>query len=340
MSTETSPLLRVRGLEVSYGTGVRQMTAVRGVDLDVRAGEVVALVGESGSGKSSAARGILQLTRPSSGTVELGGQELTTLNGRALREARRGVQMIFQDPYSSLDPSMTVGEAIAEPLMVHTKDRSAERRRKVLDMLDRVGLNARHIDRYPHEFSGGQRQRVAIARALILHPGLLVADEAVSALDVSSQNQVLALLSNLIRELDLACLFITHDLAVVRSIADRVAVMYLGTLVEQGPTEELFARPQHPYTAALLSAALVADPVIQRQRTRIRLTGELPDPRNPPAGCAFSTRCPHVREECQQPPALRPLGVGMVACHRSEELGADLAAVGLRSPSLIDTPEH
>ncbi|MDF1604666.1 oligopeptide/dipeptide ABC transporter ATP-binding protein [Nocardioides sp. YIM 152315] len=331
-----TPLLRVRGLEVSYRVGVRRhMAAVRGIDLDVRAGEVVALVGESGSGKSSAARGILQLTRPSAGTVELSGQELTAIRGRELRRARRDAQMVFQDPYSSLDPSMTIGEAIAEPLVVHTRDRGDERRRKVVEMLERVGLHAHHADRYPHEFSGGQRQRIAIARALVLRPRLLVADESVSALDVSSQNQVLSLLSELIADLGLACLFITHDLAVVRSVADRVAVMYLGTLVEQAPTEELFAAPRHPYTAALLSAALVADPRIQRTRERIRLSGELPDPRHPPTGCAFAGRCPYAAEVCGDVPALRALDDGRaVACHRAEEVVVELGASALRTTTI------
>ncbi len=246
--------------------------------------------------------------------------DLVRLRGKALRRVRRDIQMVFQDPFSSLDPSMAVADIIGEPLVVHTDQGRRERRRTAVEMLEMVGLRAEHADRYPHEFSGGQRQRIAIARALVLRPKVIVADEAVSALDVSSQNQVLALLEELIAELGVACLFITHDLAVVRQIADRVAVMYLGTLVEQGGTDELFGSPQHPYTRALLSAAPVADPVVQRSRTRIRLSGELPDPMNPPTGCVFSSRCPDAIELChEQVPQTRTSRAGTTAaCHLVE----------------------
>lgn len=328
--SETIPLLQVRDLHVGHPVGRRILPAVRGIDLDVSAGEVVALVGESGSGKSSAVRGITQLIRPEPGSVVLDGVELVGLRGKSLRRARRDIQMVFQDPYSSLDPAMSVVDIIGEPLVVHTDQRRRQRRQSAIEMLEMVGLRAEHADRYPHEFSGGQRQRIAIARALVLRPRMLVADEAVSALDVSSQNQVLALLQELIAELGVACLFITHDLAVVRTIADRVAVMYLGTLVEQGTTEELFSAPQHPYTKALLSSAPVADPVVQRNRNRIRLTGELPDPMNPPTGCVFSSRCPEAVDLChQEPPALRsPTSTSSVACHLVEPRtpGLELAA--------------
>jgi len=316
----SEPLLQVRDLHVSHRIGRRALPAVRGIDLDVAPGEVVALVGESGSGKSSAVRGITQLIRPDRGSVLLDGVDLVGLRGKALRRARRDIQMVFQDPYSSLDPSMSVAEVIGEPLIVHTDQGRAERRRTAVEMLEMVGLRAEHADRYPHEFSGGQRQRIAIARALVLRPKLVVADEAVSALDVSSQNQVLALLQELIAELGVACLFITHDLAVVRQIADRVAVMYLGTLVEQDDTASLFEAPQHPYTRALLSAAPVADPVVQRARQRVRLTGELPDPMNPPTGCVFSSRCPDAIDRCHEeaPETRSPRAGAAVACHLVE----------------------
>ncbi|WP_166134194.1 ABC transporter ATP-binding protein [Nocardioides ochotonae] len=320
-----APLLDVRDLRVEYRSrGRRTVAAVRNVDLQVAPGEVVALVGESGSGKSSAVRGIMQLIRPAGGEVRFDGQDLTTMGRKELRRARRDMQMVFQDPFSSLDPAMTVAEIIAEPLMVHTDQDRKQRRASVVEMLELVGLRREHADRYPHEFSGGQRQRIAIARALVLRPRLVIADEAVSALDVSSQNQVLQLLQSLIAELGIACLFITHDLAVVRSIADRVAVMYLGRLVEQQPTEELFSSPQHPYTQALLSAALVADPRVQRTRRRMRLEGELPDPSNPPAGCVFSTRCPAAVDVCHvEMPELLPLADGgRVACHLVETVPA------------------
>ena len=311
-------LLEVRGLTVTYRLrGGRVLHAVRGLDLSVGAGQVVALVGESGSGKSSAVRGIMQLVRPSAGEVWFAGRDLCRLRGRELRRARRGMQMVFQDPFSSLDPAMTVGEIIAEPLVAHTDHRRAERRRLAVEMLELVGLQPAHADRYPHEFSGGQRQRIAIARALVRRPELLVADEAVSALDVSTQNQVLTLLRRLISELGVACLFITHDLAVVRNIADRVVVLYLGTMVEEGPVDAVLGEPRHPYTRALLSAAPIADPVVQRSRARIRLAGELPDPTDPPAGCVFSSRCPEVTDHCRTAtPVLRPSGPdARAACH-------------------------
>ncbi len=324
-----SALLQVRDLHVSHRVGRRALPAVRGIDLDVEAGQVVALVGESGSGKSSAVRGVTQLIRPDRGSVHLDGVDLVGLRGKALRTARRDIQMVFQDPYSSLDPSMSVADIISEPLVFHTDQGSRERRRTAVEMLEMVGLRAEHADRYPHEFSGGQRQRIAIARALVVRPRVIVADEAVSALDVSSQNQVLALLQELIAELGVACLFITHDLAVVRQIADRVAVMYLGTLVEQGATDDLFAAPQHPYTRALLSAAPVADPVTQRTRTRIRLTGELPDPMNPPLGCVFSSRCPDAVDLChQEVPLNRTSYAGTTAaCHLVEPAPAASASL-------------
>ncbi|MGY1814525.1 ABC transporter ATP-binding protein [Blastococcus sp. SYSU D00820] len=316
---EGTPLLSVRGLDVTFRTGRRRrLRAVRGIDLDIWPGEVVAVVGESGSGKSSAARGILQLVPTTGGEIVFEGTPLTGLPKDRMRAVRRDMQMVFQDPFSSMNPAMTIEDVIGEPLVVHTDLDRAARRARARELLVQVGLRAEHVDRYPHEFSGGQRQRIAIARAIALNPKLVVADEAVSALDVSSQNQILQLMQRLSRELGIAYLFISHDLGVVRHIADRIAVMYLGTIVEQGPTHELFEQPVHPYTRALLSAALVADPVRQRQRTRIRLTGELPDPASPPPGCPFSSRCPSVLPVCtEQVPVATPAHgpSGSVVCH-------------------------
>ncbi|APE11424.1 ABC transporter ATP-binding protein [Rhodococcus pyridinivorans] len=317
------PLLTVRGLRVEFPVGRRtarrkqMVRAVDEVDFDIFPGEAFALVGESGSGKSTTARGILRLVDVAQGSVVLDGVDVTALSRSELRTARRHMQMVFQDPYSSLDPSHTVGDAIAEPLQVHTDLSDDDRRRKVGRLLEQVGLRAEHADRYPYEFSGGQRQRIAIARAIAVEPKLVIADEAVSALDVSTQNQVIALLEQLSAELGIAYLFIAHDLAVVRHIAHTTAVMYLGRIVEWGPTERLFTEPAHPYTQALLSAVPVPDPARQRRRERIRLSGELPDPANPPTGCAFSTRCPLVMPVCREsrPAVTEVAGGGQVACH-------------------------
>ncbi|OWY81415.1 ABC transporter ATP-binding protein [Rhodococcus sp. BUPNP1] len=317
------PLLTVRGLRVEFPVGRRtarrkqMVRAVDEVDFDIFPGETFALVGESGSGKSTTARGILRLVDVAQGSVVLDGVDVTALSRSELRTARRHMQMVFQDPYSSLDPSHTVGDAIAEPLEVHTDLSDEDRRRKVGRLLEQVGLRAEHADRYPYEFSGGQRQRIAIARAIAVEPKLVIADEAVSALDVSTQNQVIALLEQLSAELGIAYLFIAHDLAVVRHIAHTTAVMYLGRIVEWGPTERLFTEPAHPYTQALLSAVPVPDPGRQRRRERIRLSGELPDPANPPTGCAFSTRCPLVMPVCREsrPAVTEVAGGGQVACH-------------------------
>ncbi|MGW0040274.1 ABC transporter ATP-binding protein [Rhodococcus sp. NPDC003348] len=322
-SREEAPLLSVRGLNVEFRSGSalfggkRTVRAVNDVSFDIRAGETFALVGESGSGKSTTARGILRLVDVAAGTVMLDGVDVTSLSRNDLRAARRNMQMVFQDPYSSLDAARTVGDAIAEPLEVHTELDADARRRRVGDLLEQVGLRREHAQRYPYEFSGGQRQRIAIARAIAVEPKLIVADEAVSALDVSTQNQVIALLERLSRELGIAYLFIAHDLAVVRHIAQTTAVMYLGKIVEWGPSERLFAEPAHPYTKALLSAVPVPNPRRQRDRDRIRLTGELPDPANPPSGCAFSTRCPLVTDRCRtEVPAVTDVpGGGQVACH-------------------------
>lgn len=312
------PLLRVNDLSVEFKLrGGRRLGAVNGISFEIGPRETVALVGESGSGKSTAARAVLRLIEASSGTVEVNGEDISAMSPKKLRSFRRHIQMVFQDPYSSLDPSMTIVESIAEPLRFHTDLDQRGRRERVLSLLEQVGLRAEHADRYPHEFSGGQRQRIAIARAIAVNPQVLVADEAVSALDVSSQNQILLLLKQLSDDLGIGCLFISHDLAVVRNLADRILVMYLGRIVEEGPTESVFADPKHPYTAALLSAALVADPERQAARRRVRLEGELPDPTNPPAGCVFSTRCPQVQQICleQAPVATPRSGGGSAACH-------------------------
>lgn len=318
-----SPLLSVRGLTVEFRSGSalfggrRTVRAVNDVSFDIRAGETFALVGESGSGKSTTARGVLRLVDIAAGTVTLDGVDVTALPRTDLRTARRNMQMVFQDPYSSLDSARTIGDAIAEPLEVHTDLDADARRRRVGDLLEQVGLRRDHAQRYPYEFSGGQRQRIAIARAIAVEPKLIVADEAVSALDVSTQNQVIGLLERLSRELGVAYLFIAHDLAVVRHIAQTTAVMYLGRIVEWGPSERLFTDPAHPYTKALLSAVPVPNPRRQRDRDRIRLTGELPDPANPPSGCAFSTRCPLVTDRCRTdvPAVTEVAGGGQVACH-------------------------
>ncbi|MEV0719099.1 oligopeptide/dipeptide ABC transporter ATP-binding protein [Asanoa sp. NPDC050611] len=310
-------LLDVRAATVAYRTRAGIVTAVNSVDLTVGRGEILALVGESGCGKSSLGRAVLRLEPLAGGEVRFAGDDLGTLRGTALRQARRRLQMVFQDPQSSLDPRRTVRQIVERPLKVHGIGSPAARREKVAETLDLVGLGSRFLDRYPAALSGGQRQRVGIARALVLDPELLVCDEPVSALDVSIQAQILQLLLDLRERLGLAMLFIAHDLAVVRHLADRVAVMYLGRIVEQGAVEEMFALPRHPYTQALLSAAPVPDVAAERARTRPLATGDLPDPLDPPSGCAFRTRCPHARPLCA---ALRPELVHGVACHRQDEL--------------------
>ncbi len=319
MSRNDKPLLRVRGLHkhfpVSRGWLRRKLAlkAVNGVDLDVAPGRTLGLVGESGCGKSTLGRAVLQLQRPTAGTVELEGRELQGLGRRALRAARRHMQIIFQDPYASLSPRRTVAQIIREPLDLHRIGSRAERRERVEELLQVVGLRANVLNRYPHEFSGGQRQRIGIARALALEPKFIVADEPVSALDVSVQSQVLNLLGRLKRDNGIAFLFISHDLAVIQHVSDEIAVMYLGRIVEQAPAMELYRSPRHPYTRALLSAIPVPDPV-NRSR-RIVLEGEVPSPLHPPSGCAFRTRCPIASAICaEQEPSL--LGVAGTAGHR------------------------
>ncbi len=318
-------LLQARALTVTFErrsflplrARPRPVQALRGVDLDIRRGETLALVGESGSGKSTLARALLRTVAASAGSIVFDGREITHLQGRELRDLRRHFQMVFQDPFSSLNPRRSVGAAIAEPLIVHGIARGAALRDRVRDCLQMVGLDASLAARRPHEFSGGQRQRICIARAIACQPDLIVADEALSALDVSLQAQIIELFAQLKDQFALTYLFISHDLSVVRRIADRVAVMYLGQVVELAPAAALFASPEHPYTAALLAAVPVPDPLTERTRVYTPLRGEPPSPAAPPAGCAFHTRCPRALTRCRTEfPRLRETTPGrLVACH-------------------------
>ncbi|WP_283136554.1 ABC transporter ATP-binding protein [Rhizohabitans arisaemae] len=327
-------LLRVRDLAVDFKVPVKgslraaRLRAVAGVDLDVHRGEILGVVGESGCGKSTTGRAILQLLKPSEGTVAFDGVELTTLARGRMRAMRRRMQMIFQDPYASLNPRMTIGELIEEPLLVHSDATARERRAKALETMRLVGVSPHWHERYPHELSGGQRQRVGIARALVSNPEFIVADEPVSALDVSIQAQIVNLLESLQEELGLTMMFIGHDLAVVRHLCDRIAVMYLGTVVEIGDCESLYTRPRHPYTQALLSAVPIPDPLVEAERRRRILKGDVPSPLNPPTGCRFRTRCWKAQEICgTQVPALTAESTGhQVACHFPEEPGPESPA--------------
>ncbi|MDJ0754898.1 MAG: dipeptide ABC transporter ATP-binding protein [Ardenticatenaceae bacterium] len=317
-------LLSVDNLKMHFpiyaGVFRRQVGAVKAVDgvtFDVYKGETLGLVGESGCGKSTTGRAILQLYQPTDGTVAFKGTELTDLTGSEMRKMRPNMQMIFQDPQACLNPRMTVGSIIDEPLREHSVADANERRERVNQLLEVVGLNPMHANRYPHEFSGGQRQRIGIARALALNPEFILCDEPIAALDVSIQAQVVNLLEDLQQELGLTYLFISHDLSMVRHIADRVAVMYLGKIVELANQDVLYREPLHPYTQALLSAVPVPDPVLEETRQRVILQGDVPSPANPPTGCRFHTRCPIAIEKCsQEDPVWREFHNGhWVACH-------------------------
>ncbi|MDE3096563.1 MAG: dipeptide ABC transporter ATP-binding protein [Chloroflexota bacterium] len=298
---------------------IADVKAVDGVSFSVKKGETLGLVGESGCGKSTTGRALLQLYRPTAGSVNFDGVELTKLTGSALRHMRRKMQMIFQDPYASLNPRMSIGAIIGEPLAIHGLAKGGRaRKERIQDLMRVVGLNPYYANRYPHEFSGGQRQRIGIARALAVEPDFIVADEPVSALDVSIQAQIINLMEDLQHQFGLTYLFIAHDLSVVRHISDRVGVMYLGKMMELADRNELYENALHPYTKALLSAVPVPDPRVEKQRERIILTGDVPSPLRPPSGCVFHTRCPIAIEECRQAiPEWRDVGGGhMVACHR------------------------
>ena len=330
-----APLLEVRDLKVFFPITqgllierhVGDVRAVDGVSFKLHRGETLGLVGESGCGKSTTGRAIIRLYKPTAGQILFDGQDVSAVDGKSLQKLRRRFQMIFQDPYASLNPRMTAGGTVGEPLDIYEVGTKAERRERVRELLSIVGLNPDYGERYPHEFSGGQRQRIGVARALALDPDLIVADEPISALDVSIQAQVINLMERLQERLGLTYLFIAHDLSVVRHISDRIAVMYLGRIVELAPSRELNQRPLHPYSVALLSAVPIPDPKVERRRRRIILRGDVPSPVNPPSGCHFHTRC-WLRERLGNPercsaeiPALRELSTGHeVACHFAEEV--------------------
>lgn len=323
--TNETPLIRVENLTkhfpITRGIIVqKQVGAVQAVDnisFDILKGETLGLVGESGCGKSTTGRTLLQLHKPTSGKVFYNDIDLVSASNAEMRDMRRNIQIIFQDPYASLNPRMTVGSIVAEPLEVHNVGTTAERQERVRELLELVSLNPHFINRYPHEFSGGQRQRIGIARALALRPDFIVCDEPISALDVSIQAQVVNLLEELQAEFGLTYLFIAHDLSMVRHISDRVAVMYLGKIVELAPRDELYENPLHPYTQALLSAVPIPDPILEQKRTRVILQGDVPSPAHPPSGCRFHTRCPIAEEICSQehPVWREALDKHWVACH-------------------------
>ena len=327
VETASDILVNVQGLRMYFPVTaglifqrkIADVKAVDGISFSVKKGETLGLVGESGCGKSTTGRAILQLYKPTEGSVSFGGTELTKLHAGDMRRMRRRMQMIFQDPYASLNPRMSVGSIIGEPLQIHGLAKGGRaRKERIQDLMRVVGLNPYYANRYPHEFSGGQRQRIGIARALAVEPDFIVADEPVSALDVSIQAQIINLMEDLQQQFGLTYLFIAHDLSVVRHISDRVGVMYLGKMMELADRNELYENPLHPYTKALLSAVPVPDPSVERTRERIILTGDVPSPLRPPSGCVFHTRCPIAVEECRQAiPEWRDVGGGhLVACHR------------------------
>jgi peptide/nickel transport system ATP-binding protein len=334
MSVNGNALVEVENLKVYFpiksglvlDRHIGDVRAVDDVSLTIRRGETLGLVGESGCGKSTVGRALLRLYEPTAGRIIFDGQDITTLGERQLRPLRRRMQMVFQDPFASLNPRHSVGRIVGEPLRVHRLARGRGARLRVRELLQTVGLPTDAASRYPHEFSGGQRQRIGLARSLALNPDFIVADEPVSALDVSIQAQIINLLEDLQGEFDLTYLFIAHDLAVVRHISDRIAVMYLGSIVEVSPAEELYENPLHPYTISLLSAVPIPDPVVERERETILLAGDLPSPANPPPACRFHTRCPYVQPtRCRdEVPPLRRLGASghVAACHWAEEIKA------------------
>ncbi len=319
--TTADPLVSVRRLKTWFpvASGVLQRTtahvhAVDGVDLDIKKGETLGLVGESGCGKSTLGRTIIRLLDPTAGTIHFKGEDITHQRGAALRAHRRDMAMIFQDPYASLDPRQTVGDIVGEPLDIHHLATGPSRRARIRELLDVVGLNPGFVDRYPHEFSGGQRQRIGIARALAVDPTFIVCDEPISALDVSIQAQIINLLEKLQSKFDLTYLFIAHDLSVVKHISNRVAVMYLGKIMEIAPGQQLYRRPRHPYTGSLLSAIPIPDPLIERARERVILQGDVASPVNPPSGCRFRTRCPRAQPHCaEEEPPLEGFGAEHLA---------------------------
>lgn len=318
----TTPILTVKNLKKHFpvkkglfGKTVGYVKAVDDISFHVNHGETLGIVGESGCGKSTTGRVLMRLLEPTDGAIEFDGKDLTTLSAEEMRKTRRDIQMVFQDPYASLNPRHTIGKILEEPLIVHGMSGAAERKKKVRDFLEVVGLHAFHAKRYPHQFSGGQRQRIGIARALMTNPKLIIADEPVSALDVSIQAQVLNLMQDLQKGFNLTYIFIAHDLGVVRHISDRVGVMYLGKLVEIAPSEHLYEKPMHPYTQALLSAVPVPDPSFHKER--ILIEGDMPDPAAPPPGCAFHTRCPFKMDICKTviPQLVEQSAGHSVACH-------------------------
>ncbi|MGW3954275.1 ABC transporter ATP-binding protein [Streptomyces sp. NPDC004752] len=341
------PILEVSGLVKHYPLTrgilfkkpVGAVKAVDGVDFTLAKGETLGLVGESGCGKSTVARLLCNLERPTAGSIRFKGEEITRLSGRALKAVRRNIQMVFQDPYTSLNPRMTVGDIIGEPFEIHPEAApKGDRRRRVRELLDVVGLDPEYANRYPHQFSGGQRQRIGIARGLALRPEIIVADEPVSALDVSVQAQVINLLERLQAEFDLSYVFIAHDLSIVRHIADRVGVMYLGRIVEIGSDTEIYDHPTHPYTQALLSAVPVPDPEAREHRERIILTGDVPSPTDIPSGCRFRTRCWKARERCAlEVPAL---AVPEAFRHTSGPAAHDSACHFAEEKQVVPVEEH
>lgn len=298
-----------------------QVQALNGVSFELQAGKTLAVVGESGCGKSTLARALTLIEQPSSGSLQIAGQEVTGANKAQRKQLRRDVQMVFQNPYASLNPRQKIGDQLGEPLLINTALSRQERRERVQAMMQQVGLRPEHYQRYPHMFSGGQRQRIALARAMMLQPKVLVADEPTSALDVSIQAQVLNLFMDLQEQFNTGYVFISHNLSVVRHVADNVLVMYLGRPVEMGPSELIYNRPLHPYTQALLSATPTIHP--DPSKPKIKISGELPNPLSPPSGCAFHQRCPHANERCQvEQPALRLLDARQVACHHAEQINS------------------